>query len=192
MKTTKLLILASASPRRKELFEMMELDFSIQPSNFDEAETHLTPVKLAEHNAIGKAQDIADKNKDKNALIIAVDTVVAVGEHYLGKPKDAKDHLRMLKLLSGSTHQVITAIHIIDTETKKTLTASETTNVFMDEIPESEMDAYVAFGEGDDKAAGYAIQGRGALFIKKIEGDYFNVVGLPINRLHKMLQEINL
>lgn len=190
MGKNKQIVLASASPRRKELLESIGLDFLVHESNFVERETHLTPEELAAHNAIGKAQDVA--HHYKNALIIGVDTIVAFKNHFLGKPKDIEDAKRILHLLSGTTHKVITAICIIDTKTKKNISAVETTHVTIDRLEESDIEAYINSREGRDKAAGYAIQGLGALFIKKIDGDYFNVVGLPIYRLGKMLKEFDI
>lgn len=186
----KQLVLASASPRRKELLENLQLDFLIHPSEFEEKDTHLTPEELALHNAIGKAQKVAKYYKD--AIIIGVDTVVAFENHFLGKPKDKEDAARILRLLSNTTHKVITAICLFDTKADKNLTATETTLVTMDRLEEADIQAYIESGEGEDKAAGYAIQGLGSLFIKKIEGDYFNVVGLPVYRLRKMLQKLGI
>lgn len=181
------IILASKSPRRKELLESIGLDFLVHESKFEEKETHLTPEELATHNAIGKAQDVS--HHYRNALIIGVDTVVAFENHMLGKPKNKEDAKRILRLLSNTTHKVITAICIIDTKTKKNISGLEITLVTMDRLEESDIESYVNSGEGEDKAAGYAIQGLGSLFVKKIEGDYFNVVGLPIYRLRKLLGE---
>ncbi len=184
------IVLASASPRRKELLEQIGLKFKVHPSKFEEKETHISPEDLALHNAIGKAEEIAKLYK--NAIIIGVDTVVSYKKHLLNKPKNAKDHKRMLKILSGKTQEVISAICLIDTRTNKKLTTTETTKVKMDRLTEEFMDAYIKSGEGHDKAGGYAIQGKGSLFIKGIEGDYFNVVGLPINKLRKLLEKTEL
>ena len=190
MKTTKQIVLASASPRRKELLENIGLDFVVHPGSFEEKDSHLTPEELALHNALGKAQQVALHYK--NALIIGVDTVVAYQNHFLGKPKDDNHAKEMLRLLSNTTHKVLTAIAIINTNTGNPVTAIETTMVTMDRLDESDIDSYVKSGEGHDKAAGYAIQGIGSLYIKKIEGDYFNVVGLPIFRLRKLLKEFGI
>ncbi|MBI2634327.1 septum formation protein Maf [Candidatus Peregrinibacteria bacterium] len=186
----KQLVLASKSPRRQQLLHEIGLDFIIHPSQFEEKDTHLTPENLALHNAIGKAQTVARHYKD--AIIIGVDTVVEVAGHMLGKPKDKNDHKNILRLLSNTTHKVISAICIINSKNNKNISAVETTFVTMDRLEESDIEAYVNSGEGDDKAAGYAIQGKGSLFIKKIEGDYFNVVGLPIYRLRKLLKEFGI
>lgn len=190
MKTDKQIVLASQSPRRKELLEGIGLDFVVHPSDFKEKDEHLTPEKLATHNAIGKAQSVA--RNYKNALIIGADTVVAFQHHQINKPKDENDAKRILRLLSNTTHQVISAITVMDSRSKKTVTAVVTTHVTMDKLEEADIEAYVASGEGGDKAAGYAIQGLGALFIKKIEGDYFNVVGLPIFALRKILKDFGI
>ena len=183
----KRIILASQSPRRKMLLENINLDFEIHPSNFDELEEHENPEELAIYNAVGKAQSL--QRKYDNSLIIGVDTVVAYKDHILGKPKDTQDARRILRLLSKTTHKVISAICILDTKNEKLLTDVVTTFVTMDRLDEKVIDAYIESGEGVDKAAGYAIQGIGSLFISKIEGDYFNVVGLPINKLRKMLKK---
>ena len=188
MAKQKQLVLASQSPRRKELLEQIGLQFIIHPSDFEEKDTHLTPEELAMHNAMGKAQKVALKYK--NALIIGVDTVVAFQNHQLGKPKDKEDAKRILRLLSNTTHKVISAVCIIDTDSKKNISALETTLVTIDRLDEKEIEDYVNSDEGWDKAAGYAIQGRGALYVKRIEGDYFNVVGLPIYLLRKLLTKM--
>ncbi|PIR55165.1 septum formation protein Maf [Candidatus Peregrinibacteria bacterium CG10_big_fil_rev_8_21_14_0_10_36_19] len=188
--TDKQIVLASQSPRRQELLTQMGLAFTTHPSDFEEIDTHLTPEELALHNAIGKAQEVARHYRD--ALIISADTVVAVGQHYLGKPKDIEDAKRILRLLSNTTHKVITAICVFDTSKNINLSAVETTLVTIDRLDEATIEAYINSGEGWDKAAGYAIQGLGSLFIKKIEGDYFNVVGLPIYRLRKLLQKVGI
>ena len=184
------IVLASQSPRRKKLLENLGMKFIVHPSKFEEKDTHLTGEELALHNAIGKAQDIAKHYKD--ALVIGVDTVVAFEEHFLGKPKDKEDAKRILRLLSNTTHKVISAISIIDTKNKKNVTGIETTFVTMDRLDEADIEGYINSGEGEDKAAGYAIQGMGSLFVKKIEGDYFNVVGLPVFRLRKLLKEFGI
>jgi septum formation protein len=190
MNLPKQIVLASKSPRRKKLLKGIRVDFIVHPSDFEEKDTHLTPENLAMHNAIGKAQNVA--RHYKNALIIGVDTVVAVGEHQIGKPKDREDAKRILRLLSGTTHKVVSAICIIDSKTKKNVSGLETTLVTIDRLEESDIEAYINSGEGKDKAAGYAIQGLGSLFIKKIDGDYFNVVGLPIYLLRKLLKEFGI
>lgn len=190
MKTEKQIVLASKSPRRKQLLEEIKLEFEVHPSEFEEKEKGLLPEDLAIHNAIGKAQDIS--RHYRNALIIGVDTVVAFQNHIIGKPKDIEDAKRILRLLSNTTHRVISGICVMDTDNKKNISAIEETFVTMDRLDEADIENYVNSGEGEDKAAGYAIQGIGSLFVKKIEGDYFNVVGLPIFRLRMILKEFGI
>lgn len=183
------IILASKSPRRIALLQEIGLEFVSYSPKFDEkeGEQNENPEEIATHNAIGKA--IEAVKHFKNALIIGVDTVVESNGHILGKPKDREDAKRLIRLISGTTHRVITAICVINTVSGKTITGVTETFVTMEKIDEEKILAYVNSGEGDDKAGAYAIQGKGALFIKKIEGDYFNVVGLPIYTLKKMLKE---
>ena len=187
MELEKQIVLASKSPRRSELLERIGLEFTVFPTDFEEKD-HLPPEEIAIHNAIGKAQKAA--SHFRNALVIGVDTiVVAVNGDILGKPKDKKDAKRILRLLSNTTHKVMSGICVIDSDSNKNIVSVETTIITMDRLDEDDIDAYIASGEGEDKAGGYAIQGLGSLYISKIEGDYFNVVGLPINRLRKILQK---
>jgi septum formation protein len=180
------IILASSSPRRKELLKQIGIKFIEHPSNFEEKNTHISPHHLVIHNAKGKAKEVAKFYK--NALIIGVDTVVAYKEHLIGKPKNNIDAKRILKLLSNTTHEVITGVCVYNTKTGKILTKSETTQIKMAKISNEEIEKYIKTGEGKDKAGSFAIQGKGSLFIKKIDGDYFNVVGLPIYLLKTMLK----
>lgn len=193
----KTIILASKSPRRKELLANLGLKFTVHPSNFKEKSSHITPKNtkrtpqnLVLHNAIGKAKDIEKHYKD--ALIIGVDTIVVCKNHVIGKPKNKEDAIRILKILSGTTHQVISGICLIDTKTGKTVSDTEITLIKMARLKGEEILSYVRSGEGVDKAAGYAIQGLGSLFIKSIEGDYFNVVGLPLYKLKKLFEKLNI
>lgn len=184
----KQLVLASESPRRKELLEELGIEFMVHSSDFEEKDTHLTPEELVTHNALGKAQDVA--RHYRNALIIGVDTVGAFQDHILNKPKNRQDAKKMLRLLSNTAHKVISGICVMDSDKKRAITAVETTLITLDRLEDSEINAYIRSGEGEDKAAGYAIQGLGSLFVKKIEGDYFNVVGLPVYRLRKLLKKM--
>lgn len=190
MKTQKQIVLASKSPRRKELLKGIGLKFIIHPSNFEEKDTHLTPEELVTHNALGKAQDTA--RHYKNAIVIGVDTVGAFQNQIINKPKNPQDAKRILRIISNTTHKVLTGLCIMDSDSKKAITAVETTLVTMDRLDESDIEKYVKSGEGSDKAASYAIQGLGALWVKKIQGDYFNVVGLPVYRLRKLLKKFNI
>lgn len=184
----KKIILASKSPRRQELLKAIKLKFTVHPSDFEEKEHHENPEQLALHNAEGKARDIA--RHYKNALIIGVDTIGYHDGQILGKPKNREDHRRILEILSSSTHKVITGLCVIDTQDQKSYSTIETTLITMDNLSDKDIETYITSGEGEDKAAGYAIQGIGSLFVEKIEGDYFNVVGLPVFALRKLLNQL--
>jgi len=190
-----MLVLASASPRRKELLIQAGYDFTVIPANIPEK-------RLPEEDGIAfvtrlaqeKAQRVLDQLKGRAAedplLVLGADTIVVTPEEILGKPRDAEDAARMLRLLSGRTHQVITGVCLASAG--KTRVAAETTSVAMREISEKEIEAYIATGEPMDKAGGYAIQGYAARWIPRIEGCYFNVVGLPLARVAIMIEDFNL
>lgn len=187
------LILASASPRRKELLRQIGLAFEVRVSGVDEDGLSLPddPVSHAVTLALAKAQDVAGKTAD--GCVIGADTVVAVEEHILGKPADEADAMRMLRLLSGRTHQVVTGVAVIRVSaglTVATATGHAATDVRFRDVSDGELLAYVATGEPMDKAGAYAIQGRAALFIEGINGDYFNVVGLPLFTLASLLRRV--
>ena len=178
------IILASASPRRKEILELTDLDFDIMPSNAEEITTKTAPHEVVMELATIKAKDIYEKS-DKQSMIVGADTVVAYQGQILGKPKNEADAKRMLSMLSGQTHEVYTGVCVIvDGETK---TFYEETKVTFYEISDEQIDHYIKSGEPMDKAGSYGIQGKAAIFIKGIKGDYYNVVGFPIARF---LQEI--
>lgn len=184
------IVLASKSPRRIELLKELGLKFITYSPDFKE-KTRLensvkTPEKLVLHNCLGKAREASNHFKD--AIIIGVDTIGVSNGHILGKPVNKEDAKRLIRLISGTTHSVISGVCVINTKSGKTLSATAETLVTMEKIDEKDISAYVESGEGDDKAASYAIQGKGALFIKGIDGDYFNVVGLPIYTLKKLLK----
>ena len=182
------LILASASPRRRELLEGLGLSFEIRPARGEErptpglsgAETAkaLSRAKCAEVAAAAAAEDI----------IIAADTVVVLDGAILGKPRDTADAKRMLTALSGREHWVYTGVTVA--RGGETIAQAEGTAVHFRPLTEREIDAYIATGEPMDKAGAYGIQGRAALFVESIHGDYFNVVGLPLCRLGEMLKEL--
>jgi septum formation protein len=187
--TKPIIVLASASPRRKQLLKEMGLKFKVVPSRFKEKHEGMKPDKLALYNAKGKAMYTA--RREKGSIVIGVDTIVMAGGHILGKPKNDKDAKRTLSVLSGTKHKVISGLCVIE-PAGKFHTAIETTIVEIDKLTPHQIQKYIQTGEGKDKAAGYAIQGRGAVFIKSIKGDYFNVVGLPIYRLRKILEKIGI
>jgi septum formation protein len=178
------LILASASPRRKELLGLLGLPFEVVPSAFEEPspETHPDPAAFAEHLAREKAVDVARRRR--GALVLGADTVVALGERLYGKPAGPEDAARMLAELSGRTHRVITGVALAEGEGDADLESfAASTEVTFRRLQPEEIGAYVATGEPLDKAGSYAIQGRGGLLIEGIRGDYPNVVGLPLTPL---------
>lgn len=186
----KTIILASQSPRRKDLLKQIGLEFEIDPSNYEEdMSLKMEPSKLAEFLSLGKAKDVAQRHKD--SIIISADTIVAIDGEIFGKPKTPERAKYMLQKLSGKAHSVITGFTIIDTETQKQILKSVETKVYFKNLSEQEMDAYIASGEPLDKGGGYAIQGMAALFVEKIEGDYFNIVGLPILALTTELKNFS-
>ena len=170
------IILASASPRRKEILELADLDFDIMPSDAEEITTKTAPHEVVMELASIKARDIYERS-DKQSMVIGADTVVAYHGQVLGKPADEADAKRTLMMLSGQTHEVYTGVCLIEDGEAKTFY----------EISEDEIERYIETGEPMDKAGSYGIQGKAAVFIKGIEGDYYNVVGFPIARF---LQEI--
>ena len=178
------IILASASPRRKEILELADLKFDVMPSDAQEITTKTASNEVVMELASLKAKDIYKKS-EKQSMIVGADTVVAYQGQILGKPTDEADAKRMLTMLSGQTHEVYTGVCVI--EDGKTKTFYEETKVTFYEISDEQIDHYIKTGEPMDKAGSYGIQGKAAVFIKGIEGDYYNVVGFPIARF---LQEI--
>ena len=180
-------ILASASPRRKELLKSIVPDFEIIPSEYDEVlPDGIENEAVAEFFAVQKALDVAKNHKD--SLVIGCDTVVIAEGEILGKPKNKASAKRMLKLLSGKEHKVITGLCII--KNGKSLSLSEETTVNFSLLSENEIDWYIATGEPMDKAGAYGIQGFGGRFIEGIKGDYYSVMGLPLNKLYSLLKNI--
>ncbi len=195
------IILASASPRRKELLEQIGIEFEICPAKGEEVITKTDPAEVVEELSRQKAEEVAamlaaygENHKElvtpQDTIIIGADTVVAAGKEILGKPKDECDARRMLRLLSGRAHEVYTGVTLffIDASGKMgEYVFHETTKVYMKELSDLEIDRYVASGEPMDKAGSYGIQGKCAIYIDKIEGDYNNVVGLPVSRIYREL-----
>lgn len=181
------IVLASTSPRRKELLNLIGLRFKVIASSVQENfEYKDNPEELVEKLALLKAQDVAKRVKPRT-LVIGADTVVWCGD-ILGKPRDEKEAFEMLRRLSGKTHFVFTGIAIVEANTGNLVVSHERTLVKFRDIEDSEINAYIDTKEPLDKAGAYGIQGRGAIFIERIEGCYFNVVGLPIAKLDKMLR----
>jgi septum formation protein len=179
------LILASASPRRAELLRNAGIAFTAQATRIPERQRQgESPKRLAERLARQKARTICSKNPTR--LVLGADTIVVVRGKVLGKPRGCRDAARMLRLLSGRSHQVTTAVCLAGPGFEDM--RSETTRVTMRQLSEKEVRAYVASGEPMDKAGAYAIQGMASRFVSRIEGCYFNVVGLPVPLVYRMLQ----
>ncbi|MDK2835534.1 MAG: nucleoside triphosphate pyrophosphatase [Thermosediminibacterales bacterium] len=183
----KKIVLASASPRRKELLEQMGLRFEVIPSSIEEKEFNynMPPEMLACKLALLKSEQVA--KQQKNSLVIGADTIV-VQDKVFGKPENKKDAYWMLKSLTGKPHQVITGLAVIDSETGDKKVEYEKTVVYMRQISDEEIKAYINTGEPMDKAGAYGIQGLGGLFVEKIDGCFFNVVGLPVSKLYTILK----
>ncbi len=185
------IILASNSPRRKELLRQLGLDFSIDPADVDE---RVLPNEVPEGYAVRVALDKARLAAARavSGIVIAADTIVVVDDEILGKPADASDAERMLKMLSGKAHRVITGLAVMDVATGKTVTRTSITRVWFRRLAQQEIVSYIATGEPLDKAGAYGIQERGALLVDKIDGCYFNVVGLPLSLLGKLLLDFGI
>ena len=182
------IILASNSPRRKELLSQIGLVFDLAPADVDESVLPgEAPEPYAVRLALAKAGAAAERAGE--GIVIAADTIVTVGGAILGKPADNADASRMLQALSGREHQVVTALAVMDASTQRSIVRTSVTKVWFRELSEREIAAYVATGEPLDKAGAYGIQERGALLVERIEGCYSNVVGLPLSLLGGMLRE---
>ncbi len=182
----KQIVLASTSPRRKEILEGLGVEFKVVGSNIEEkVNENLSPPEIAKQLAYLKAKDISNKiNGDY--VVIGADTIVEYNK-VLGKPRNIEEAYSMLKLLSGQVHRVITGFAVIDCLTQKEFIDYECTNVYFNHLTDNQIQKYISTGEPMDKAGAYGIQGKASLFVSKIEGDYFNVVGLPIFKLGVVL-----
>ncbi len=185
------IILASASPRRKELLEQVGAEFEIFPAVGEEIITDSSPQQAVLDLAAQKAAEVAAKVRE-DAIILGADTVVAFGDKILGKPKNEADAKQMLSLLSGKTHSVYTGVSIVVRQSGESQSYSfyEETEVTMYPLSEQQILSYIRTKEPMDKAGSYGIKGKGAVFIEKIQGDYNNVVGLPIARVFRTLEEV--
>lgn len=189
----KQLILASQSPRRREILETLGMEFSILVADVDESSEITDPTRLVEELSLRKGRAVLERLQKEgrmtpDTVILSSDTVVAVDGEILGKPQDHADAERMLRLLSGRTHRVISgvAFHSLD----KVGVAHEITEVEFAPMSESDIAYYLSSVEPYDKAGSYAIQGKAAMWIRGIRGDYFNVVGLPVHRMCRLYREI--
>lgn len=180
------LILASGSPRRKEILETMGLTYTVDASDIDEsfsAAPDATVIELSRRKALAVASGYRD------AVVLAADTLVFADE-ILGKPRDAVHAKAMLRKLSGNWHSVYTGVTLVDAHTGRTISSADKTMVHFVELSDAEIDAYVATKEPLDKAGAYGIQGFGGMFIDRIEGSYSNVVGLPMALVRSMLLDL--
>ena len=191
MKKNPVFILASSSPRRSSLLRQFGVPFKTVPADVDErVRAGEMPEQYAERLSLEKARAASDSAG--KGIVIAADTIVVLDDEILGKPSDEQDALRMLSMLSGRTHRVITALTVMDTAAGKTLTRLSQTTVRFRRLSAEEIMSYVKTGEPLDKAGAYGIQEKGALLISGIEGCYFNVVGFPVSLLGQMLKEFGI
>lgn len=184
----KKIILASASPRRRELLSLADIKYSLCIKNVDETVPEgLTPEEGAEYTAEQKTLPVSEANPD--AIVIGADTIVVQDGEIFGKPKDEEDARRMLIRLSGKEHQVITGVCLAAGDVK--VKFHETTTVKFHKLEREEINRYVKSGEPTDKAGAYGIQGRGCLLVESIDGDFYNVVGLPIARVAREIKKLS-
>ena len=187
----KKIILASGSPRRSEILSNIGIDFTVIKSVADESSINPEGVPVSiyvQELALLKATEVKSRISAENAIVIGADTVVSVDGKILGKPANDEEAYDMLRSLSGKTHQVYTGYCAVSTEDGYAVCESACTDVTFAELSDEEIYEYIHTGECSDKAGGYGIQGKGVMLVEKIEGDYFNVVGLPVRSLVNMLK----
>ncbi len=184
-------ILASSSPRRRELLRAAGIAFEAIPAEIDESvQPGEIPEKHALRLAIAKAESVAASRAAETRLVVAADTIVVIDGDVLGKPESPEQAAEMLRRLSGRTHAVLTGLCVIDPPSGRRLAGVVSTDVNFAPLSEDEIREYVDSGEPMDKAGAYAIQGRASRFVERIDGCYFNVVGLPIPTLYRMLNQL--
>lgn len=183
-------ILASKSPRRSELLQNLGVEFDVAVSDIDESKIprNLPPKLYVQELALLKGTSIG-AGCGEGRLVIAADTVVVCDGEIIGKPADEAEARRMLQMMSGKAHEVYTGFSITDSTSGMTASGYEVTKVRFRKLSDEEIDAYIASGAPYDKAGGYGIQGRASLFVEGIDGDYFNVVGLPLNALNELMKK---
>ncbi len=210
MQTKKRIILGSASPRRRELLEQIGISFEVRVSDKEEVYHSLIPEEIVKELALSKAENVADDLREKqeqvkqisfdkknnvllDTIVIGADTIVVSDGSILGKPKDEADAVRMIRSLQGRSHKVYTGVAILDYDDegkRKSVVHAVETEVFVSPMSDEEVREYAATGEPLDKAGAYGIQGRFAAYIERIDGDYYNVVGLPVSYVYRQLKEI--
>ncbi|MDQ0339490.1 septum formation protein [Caldalkalibacillus uzonensis] len=191
VKTIPPIILASSSPRRKELLNSLGLAYHIHPSQAEETfDPRNSPEMVVQKLAHQKASDVA--RHYEQGLVIGADTIVVLNGEVLGKPKDESEAFQMLSRLQGETHTVYSGLAVIDADSGKECVGCQGTKVLMRPMGADEIKAYIATGEPMDKAGSYAIQGLGATLVDKIEGDYFTVVGMPVALLARFLHQFGI
>ena len=210
MQTKKRIILGSASPRRRELLEQIGISFEVRVSDKEEVYHSLIPEEIVKELALSKAENVADDLREKqeqvkqisfdkknnvllDTIVIGADTIVVSDGSILGKPKDEADAVRMIRSLQGRSHKVYTGVAILDYDDegkRKSVVHAVETEVFVNPMSDEEIREYAATGEPLDKAGAYGIQGRFAAYIERIDGYYYNVVGLPVSYVYRQLKEI--
>jgi len=186
----KTLILASSSPRRRALLEGLKIPFLLDPAHDFQEISAGSATEVVLFNAQGKAEAVAARHTQ--GIVLGVDTIGEMDGRIFEKPKSDEDAFQMIRSLQGRTHTVHSGLHLIDVESGRCESTVESTRVTFAPLSDAEIREYLAWGEHSDKAAAYAVQGHAALFIESIEGDYFNVVGLPICRLREMALRFDL
>lgn len=177
------IILASASPRRRDLLQQVGIEPEIVPSQVEEVISSTKPDQVVKELSAQKAADVAERYRGQDVVVIGADTVVAADGQILGKPKDREDAIRMITMLAGRTHQVYTGVTLVFGKTGEQVTFAEETDVEVYPMTRIQIEQYVDTGEPMDKAGAYGIQGYFAAYIRGIRGDYHNVVGLPVGRV---------
>ncbi|MFH1780594.1 MAG: Maf family protein [Candidatus Nealsonbacteria bacterium] len=187
------IILASASPRRKELLEKLQIPFIVEVSDYQEdMNLKLKPLELAKALSAGKAEAVTEKHKGEEVIVIGADTFVVVDNKIFGKPYTPGKAKEMIKEMSGRAHFVITGFTIIDAKSGKKISKAVESKVYFRKLTDEEIDTYVITGEPLDKAGAYAIEAIGSVLIEKIEGDYTNIVGLPLPTLIEELKKFGI
>ena len=184
------IILASKSKQRKKLLKIIGLDFEIEKSNYTEDMTEKLPAhKLAQKLALGKARDVAKKHK--NAIVIGADTFMILEKELIGKARTPQEARKTLKKINGKKHKFITGVAIIDTKKNKVFTDYEITEIWFKKLSSEEIENYLKTNEPLGKSGGYTIQGIGAIFVKKISGNYDNAIGLPVGKVYEYLLKLD-